>query len=85
MAVKIRISRIGKKNAPFFRIVAIDERKKRDGASLEILGTYNPRSGEFIQFHEERINHWVKLGAQTSDAVKKLQKAYKKPASTVAA
>ncbi len=78
MAVKIRLSRIGKKNAPFYRIVAIDERKKRDGASLEILGTYNPRSGELIQFHQERIQHWIGLGAIETDAVKKLQKVYKK-------
>ena len=67
MAVKIRLSRIGKKNAPFYRIVAIDERKKRDGASLEILGTYNPRSGQFVQFHEARIQHWIGLGAQETD------------------
>lgn len=84
MAVKIRLSRIGKKNAPFYRIIAIDERKKRDGASLEILGTYNPRSGEFIQFHEARIQHWVGLGAIETDAVKKLHKAYKKNQSVQA-
>lgn len=81
MAVKIRLSRIGKKNAPFYRIVAIDERKKRDGAALEILGTYNPRSGDFIQFHEARIQYWKGLGAQETDAVKKLQKAFKKTRS----
>lgn len=83
MAVKIRLSRIGKKNAPFYRIVAIDERKKRDGASLEILGTYNPRSGQFIQFHEARIQHWIGLGAQETDAVKKLHKAFKKNQASV--
>ena len=83
MAVKIRLSRIGKKNAPFYRIVAIDERKKRDGASLEILGTYNPRSGEFVQFHEARIQHWIGLGAQETDAVKKLHKAFKKSQAEV--
>ena len=45
MAVKIRLSQIGKKNAPFYRIVAIDSRKKRDGKFLEDLGTYNPLTG----------------------------------------
>ena len=76
MSVKIRLSRIGKKHAPFYRIVAIDARKKRDGASLEILGTYNPLKGELVQFHNDRINDWVAKGAVPSDAVKKLQRLY---------
>jgi small subunit ribosomal protein S16 len=76
MSVKIRLSRIGKKHAPFYRIVAIDSRKKRDGASLEILGTYNPLNGELVQFRNDRINDWVSKGAIPSDAVKKLQKIY---------
>lgn len=77
MAVKIRLSRIGKKNAPFFRIVAIDSRSARDGAPLEVLGTYNPVLHEVIQFHEERVNYWVSTGAQVSDTVKKIHKLYK--------
>lgn len=77
MAVKIRFSRIGKKNAPFYRIVAIDSRRQRDGKSLEILGTYNPLKGEIIQFHEEQINAWVAQGAIMSDAVKRVQKIYR--------
>ena len=76
MSVKIRLARIGKKHAPYYRIVAIDSRKKRDGASLEILGTYNPLNGELIQFHNERVNDWISKGAIPSDAVKKLQKVY---------
>ncbi len=78
MAVKIRLSRIGKKNAPIYRIIAIDSRKKREGKSLEVLGTYNPVTGNLIQFHEERINAWIAQGAIVSDAVKKLQKMHKK-------
>lgn len=81
MAVKVRLSRIGKKNAPFFRIVAIDSRKKRDGEALEILGTYNPRSGELVQFNNERIDAWIGLGAIPTEGVKKLQKMYKKQAA----
>jgi small subunit ribosomal protein S16 len=76
MAVKIRLSRIGKKHAPFYRIVAIDSRSKRDGASLEILGTYDPRNGQIIQFDSERIESWINLGAIPTEAVKKLQKKY---------
>lgn len=74
MAVKIRLARIGTKNAPCYRIVAIDGRKKRDGAFLENLGTYDPLKGSLVQFHTDRINDWVSKGAIVSDAVKKLQK-----------
>ena len=76
MAVCIRMTKLGRSHRPFYRIVAIDSRRKRDGESLEILGTYNPLSGEFVQFHQERIDAWVKQGAIPSDAVKKLQKMY---------
>lgn len=78
MAVKIRLTRIGKTNAPFYRIIAIDSRRKRDGASLDILGTYDPIEGKLIQFNQEGINQWVSKGAILSDAVKKLEKLYKK-------
>jgi len=77
MAVRIRLSRIGKKNAPFYRIVAIDSRKKRDGKFIEDLGTYNPLTGELIQFHPERIDIWVSKGAIPTDPVLRLQKLYK--------
>lgn len=82
MAVKIRFARVGKKNAPMFRIVAIDSQRKRDGQSLEILGAYNPRSGEIVQFHADRIEHWVNNGAVLSDAVKRLQKNYRRTAGS---
>lgn len=77
MAVKLRLSRIGKKHAPFFRIVAIDSRKKRDGACIENLGTYDVLKHSFVQFHEERINDWVEKGAVVTDSVKKLHRQYK--------
>lgn len=78
MSVRIRLARIGKKKAPFYRIVAIDKRVKRDGKFLENLGTFNPISGEIIQFHEDRIQAWVDKGAVPSDTVKKLQHRFKK-------
>jgi small subunit ribosomal protein S16 len=78
MAVKIRLSRIGKKKAPFYRVVAIDSRKKRDGQYIEDLGTYNPLTGELIQFHQERINNWISKGAIPTQSVIKLQKMYVK-------
>jgi small subunit ribosomal protein S16 len=76
MAVKIRLSRIGKKKAPFYRIVAVDGRKKRDGQCLENLGTYNPLNGEIIQFHAERLKDWISKGAIPSDTVIRITKQF---------
>ena len=81
MAVKLRLSRIGKKNAPVYRIVAIDSRKKRDGASLEVLGTYNPITGRLVQYNQERIQYWVAQGATPTDAVKKIQRLHSSKAA----
>lgn len=78
MPVKIRLTRVGKTNSPFYRIIAIDSRKKRDGASLDILGTYNPIEGKLIQFDQEKINYWVSKGAILTDVVKRLEKLHKK-------
>ena len=78
--VKIRLSRVGKKHVPFYRIVAVDSRDKRDGGCLENLGTYDGLNGKIIQFHEERINAWVGKGAVMTDTVKKIYKMYKKQA-----
>lgn len=77
MPVRIRLSRIGKKNAPFSRIVALDSRKKRDGAFLEDLGTYDNLNSKLVHFHEDRINYWISCGAQPSDTVKRLHREYK--------
>lgn len=82
MAVTLRLSRIGKIHTPVFRIVAVDSRKKRDGEALDILGTYNPLTGEIVQYHEERMNDWVAKGAIVTDAVKKIQRLYKKSGAT---
>lgn len=82
MAVKIRFTRIGKKHAPVYRIVATDSRKKRDGKYIENLGTYNPLTREIIQWHQERITYWVGQGAQLTDVVKRLQKIVNKQAAT---
>lgn len=75
MSVKIRLSRIGTKNRPYWRIVAMDSRKKRDGAFLEDLGTYDPIKHEVISIHKDRVQDWVNKGAECSPAVLKLMKA----------
>ncbi len=78
MAVKIRLSRIGKKNSPIWRIVATDGRNKRDGEFLENLGTYDPINKNLVQFHAERIQDWVSKGAICSETVEKLVKMHRK-------
>ena len=70
MAVHIRLRRMGKKKRPFYRIVAADSRRARDGRFLEILGHYNPitKPAEGTVF-EDRLTRWLDRGAQTSDTV----------------
>lgn len=66
--VKIRLMRIGAKKRPFYRVVAVDERNKRTGGYLELLGTYNPLTEpKEIILKQDRIDDWVKKGAQLSD------------------
>lgn len=65
--LKIRLMRIGAKKKPFYRVVAVDERAKRTGGYIEALGTYNPLTEpKDIKLNQDRIDHWVKQGAQMS-------------------
>ena len=72
MSVKIRFQQTGKKNARAFRVVAVDESKKRDGSVIEILGFYNNlvKPAQF-KLNRDRIHYWVTQGAQMSPSVKK--------------
>ena len=78
MSVKIRLSLIGKKHVPFFSIVAVDSRKKRDGRFLDTMGTYNALKGEVIKFNEECYNKWIAQGALPTHSAKKIFNQYKK-------
>jgi small subunit ribosomal protein S16 len=73
MTVRIRLARGGTKKRPFYRIVAISSRSRRDGGFLEKLGTYNPilpsENPERVVLREERIRYWLGVGAQPSDRV----------------
>ena len=73
MALSIRLSRGGAKKRPFYRIVVADSRKPRDGRFIEILGTYNPMvvkgHPERVRLKQERIVHWLGVGAKPSDRV----------------
>ncbi len=76
MAVKLRLTRVGSKKNPIYRIVAADSRSPRDGKFLEIVGRYNPQTEpSTIEFDEERIRHWLSKGAQPSNTVQRLLKA----------
>jgi len=73
LSVKLRLKRMGNTNRPFYRVVAIDSRKQRDGRALQELGFYDPlkKSAE-VKLHEERILNWLERGAIPSETVRKL-------------
>ena len=76
MAVRIRLTRVGARNNPIWRIVAADKRSPRDGRFLEVLGHYNAQTNpSTIEMDEERVRSWLRKGAQPSGTVKKLLKA----------
>lgn len=75
MAVIIRLKRMGAKKKPIYRIVAADSRKSPTGKFLETLGHYDPNlAGDQLKIKMERVDHWLKNGAQVSDTVKSLLK-----------
>ncbi|MDD4494305.1 MAG: 30S ribosomal protein S16 [Eubacteriales bacterium] len=75
MAVKIRLKRIGKTKQPFYRVVVADARSPRDGRFIEEVGTYNPLTyPEQLNLDMEKIDKWIKNGAQPTDTVKALIK-----------
>ena len=80
MAVRIRLSRIGKKHVPFFRVVAVDSRRKRDGAILANIGTYDGLNSKVILFHEDLYQEWIAKGALPTDSAKKIYRLFKKGA-----
>lgn len=73
MAVKLRLARFGKTGNPQYRLVAIDEHKKRNGRAIEILGTYNPHDKtNLIDYKKDRVKYWLSVGATPSDTVRQL-------------
>ena len=71
MAVKLRLQRLGRKKRAFYRLVAIDSRRKRDGLEIERLGWFNPvcSKNDNINIKEDRVLHWLEKGAQPSETV----------------
>jgi small subunit ribosomal protein S16 len=75
MSVRIRLQRIGRPKRPYYRIVAIDQRAKRNGKPIEILGQYDPLlESEKVNLKMDRFDYWVKTGAQPSATVASLVK-----------
>ena len=69
----IRLTRQGAKKKPFYRVIVTEKRTKRDGSCVEIVGYYNPcREPVELKLDHERINHWLKCGAQPTDTVRGL-------------
>ncbi|GAB6177567.1 30S ribosomal protein S16 [Desulfobaculum senezii] len=75
MALKLRLTRMGSKKRPFYRLVAIDSATRRDGRPLEFLGHYNPMVTPVeIKIDTEKVQKWVERGATPSDTVRSLLK-----------
>ena len=75
MAVKLRLTRVGSKKNPIYRVVAADSRSPRDGKFIEIIGRYNPQSEpSLIELDEAKVKDWLGKGAQPTEAVSRLLK-----------
>ena len=85
MAVKIRLTRLGRKKMPFYRIIVADVEAKRDGKFLDIVGTYDPlKDPAEITFDSEKLQSWLAQGAQPTTTVKSLMVKHAKAEKTVA-
>jgi small subunit ribosomal protein S16 len=87
MSVRVRLTRVGSKKNPIWRVVVSDQRSPRDGRFIETIGHYNPQTEpSTIVIDEERFQHWVSRGAQPTNTVKQLVRAQAKsaPATAVA-
>jgi small subunit ribosomal protein S16 len=86
MSVRVRLTRVGSKKNPIWRVVVADQRSPRDGRFIETIGHYNPQTEpSTIRIDEERLQHWLARGAQPTGTVKQLVKAYSKGGGAAAA
>lgn len=82
--VMIRLARVGARKQPYYRVVVIEKDRARNGRSIEVVGTYNPRTEPAtVNLKQDRIAYWKSVGAQPSEIVAKLIE--KNPATTEAA
>ena len=86
MAVRVRLTRVGSKKNPIWRVVVADRRSPRDGRFIETIGHYNPQTKpSTIVLDHERLEHWLALGAEPTNTVKKLMRAKDNPQVAAAA
>jgi small subunit ribosomal protein S16 len=86
--VMIRLARVGARKQPYYRVVVIEKDRARNGRSIEVVGTYNPRTNPAsVNLKHDRINYWRGVGAQFSDRVAKLVEKFpaQAPATETAA
>ncbi len=84
VAVRLRLKRMGRRHRPFYRVAAMDSRKQRDGRVIDELGHYDPLvadEGKQLVLKLDRIDHWLSVGAQPTDTVKRLIERGRKAAS----
>ena len=82
MSVRVRLTRVGSKKNPIWRVVVADQRSARDGRFIETIGHYNPQTEpSTILIDEDRLQHWLARGAQPSGTVKQLMRARAKSAA----
>ena len=83
--LRIRLTRMGAKKKPFYRVVVMERRQTRDGSFVEIVGHYNPTvDPPLIELKMDRVRHWLARGAQPSDTVHSLLKKAAPPTSAAA-
>lgn len=79
--LRIRLARFGAKKKPTYRVVVIDKRKARDSECVEVVGHYNPVAHPaVVELKHDRLDHWLKVGAQPSETVTRLLKNHPRPA-----
>lgn len=77
----IRLSRVGARKKPYYRVIVIEKDRARDGRSVEVVGTYNPRTNPAtVDLKQDRVAYWTGKGAQLSDRVGKLMESASKSA-----
>lgn len=83
--LRIRLTRMGAKQRPFYRVVVMEQRQNRDGSFVEILGHYNPKMNPpLVELNMDRVRHWLACGAQPSETVNSLLKKAAPPSPVAA-
>ncbi|HKQ07010.1 MAG: 30S ribosomal protein S16 [Blastocatellia bacterium] len=85
MLLAIRLTRMGAKKKPFYRIVVTEKRSKRDGRYIEAVGYHDPRNPAGFKLNQERVTYWIERGAQPTETVRSLIKRAGKAASDASA